>query len=175
MGVSVGHGPAGWAPNELVGKSDVDLIHPDERPAIARAKKDAPLEGATRTRFRMRSRAGPYRWVASTYNPIRASGDVIGYVEAITDAAEEVVTENKLSASERHYRLLAESAADSLRHLYSVEPGKDSMDVRMRRRNRGGDYRWMLGTGTRVHDASGRVEYVVAGLRGITDEVAAHD
>ncbi|MGA9147296.1 MAG: PAS domain S-box protein [Candidatus Nanopelagicales bacterium] len=68
-----------------------------------------------------------------------------------------------------------EDVQESIRHLYSDEPGDNAVDFRMRWRTRTGTYRWMLGTGTRVMSASGTLEYVVAGLRDITEEVAARE
>ena len=69
----------------------------------------------------------------------------------------------------------ARAIAPKLGALYSVQPGPDSHDFKIRWRSVEGDYRWMLGSGTRVLTADGQIDYVVAGLRDITDEVAAHD
>ncbi len=67
------------------------------------------------------------------------------------------------------------TAEPSIQALYSPEPGPGSYDFKIRWRTRDGDYRWLVGSGTRVLDEGGELDYVVSGLRDITDEVLARE
>src|SRR5687767_6628224 len=57
----------GWTPEEVVGQTTGDLVHPDDRPALAREIR-ALRSGDDETRhiYRLRHRGGHYLWLEST-------------------------------------------------------------------------------------------------------------
>jgi PAS domain S-box-containing protein len=63
-------GLLGWTEEELVGRSFMELVHPDDRPATL-AELDRLANGATTFRFenRYRSRDGHHRWLSWTAVP----------------------------------------------------------------------------------------------------------
>jgi PAS domain S-box-containing protein len=62
----------GYEPGELVGRPGAELLHPDDRPRLARAR-------ATRSEStfeaRLRRRAGDFVWVEVSLHPVRGRGD----------------------------------------------------------------------------------------------------
>jgi diguanylate cyclase (GGDEF)-like protein/PAS domain S-box-containing protein len=69
----------------------------------------------------------------------------------------------------------ARQAAGALQRLYTDRGGTGNSDLRLRWRTRADSYVWMRGRATRVLDDEGRLDYVVAGLSNIDDEVAARE
>ena len=53
----------GWAPQELVGRPFLDLVHPEDRSLVAGARVEADAGGTGRHRVRVHTQGGDYRWV----------------------------------------------------------------------------------------------------------------
>ena len=82
----------GWAVEELIGRSYDDLIHPDDRTAVA-ARRGSLVEGmAVRTEgeARFRHRSGGYVWIETRKTPIvdEATGAVVGVQTSGRDISE---------------------------------------------------------------------------------------
>jgi len=62
----------GYDPEELIGRPGAELLHPDDRPQLARAR-------ATRSEStfeaRLRRKAGDFVWVEVSLHPVRGAGD----------------------------------------------------------------------------------------------------
>ncbi|MEI8082468.1 MAG: PAS domain S-box protein, partial [Actinomycetes bacterium] len=109
----------GWAPEQLVGTSVVDLTHPDDRESVDRWRIGM-CAGSTSAPFEVRvlTGDGSYRWVSIYSRVARASdGSATGQVAALRDAQDQVLARQALVDSERRYRMLAENAADVVWHL----------------------------------------------------------
>jgi len=87
----------GYRAEDLVGKSAVDFIHPDERDEIIPAI-DAMLRlGAGATQFRYLHKDGSYRWIESTgRNLLNADGQVIGSIMGSRDISERKQSEQTI-------------------------------------------------------------------------------
>jgi PAS domain S-box-containing protein len=61
----------GYEPQDLIGRPGTELLHPDDRPRLARARASR-----TRTAFqaRLRRKAGDYVWVEVSLDPVWSSG-----------------------------------------------------------------------------------------------------
>jgi PAS domain S-box-containing protein len=95
----------GYEPDELIGQSSFDLIHPDDRRDVEGWLPRAMAEkrGWTGVLIRWRHRDGSYRWLESNGIPLLdESGELAGYWGADRD-----VTERVRGEQERR-RLLAE-------------------------------------------------------------------
>jgi PAS domain S-box-containing protein len=106
-------GILGWRPEEIVGLSWFDFIHPEEvaavRETVARAAAGESVSGRTR----LRHADGSYRWVARTWRPITDdAGAVVVLIAGFHDVQAVVDAEQALAKSEEHYRLLAQNASD---------------------------------------------------------------
>jgi len=112
---SVGEPRLGWTPEELIGRSVQDLMHPaaleDARAALAEL-----LETGRNTRVvQVRTREGTYRWMSMRVALVRdADGRPVGSVGTAADVEDLVERIRLLEQSEHRYRLLAEGAADGV-------------------------------------------------------------
>ena len=103
----------GWAPADLLGKTADLLLHPDDCALVAQWQ-EATAQGLARTdRLRVRHADGTYRWFVRSAHPVRDDPDTPnGSVAGYRDIQAEVEAEELLAASERRYRLLAETMTD---------------------------------------------------------------
>lgn len=96
----------GWRPDELVGRSYLDLIHPDDHPSSEGALATASQSDLPAYENRYRHRDGSYRWISWVAAPegelIYASGrDVTAekqQAEALTRAEEQLRQAQKMEA-----------------------------------------------------------------------------
>lgn len=104
----------GYAPEERVGRSGFEIIHPDDMgmPTALREMLLADGTGQKGDRFgpflaRLRHRRGHYLWVESMLAVIRdAAGAVQEFILTSRDAEARMTTEAELRASERSFREL---------------------------------------------------------------------
>ena len=98
----------GWAPEDLVGKSGVDLIHPEDFAGVVQAREH-PDEGVAGVdTLRLRTSDGGYRWMSGTSREIRDGEVLLGRVVGLRDVDDQVRDRQALAESEARYRLLAE-------------------------------------------------------------------
>lgn len=103
----------GWHPDEWVGRSIVQYVHPDDTPALRAFYAEIETGGTASTEVRVRTKSGSYRWIAATSRQFRGSDDMVaGRAVTFRDVTELRETQAALAASEARFRLLAEYASD---------------------------------------------------------------
>ncbi len=107
-------GMTGWDPSELIGRLEVDFVHPDEvedlRAALALVNDTRTYSG----RGRVRCADGTYRHMAFSIKPLESFGGDGGagaHVSSWRDNGAEVAAENALNESEAYFRLAMHRAA----------------------------------------------------------------
>jgi PAS domain S-box-containing protein len=90
----------GYRAEDLIGKSAVDFLHPDERDEMIQTI-DAMLRlGAGAIQFRFRHKDGSYRWIESTgSNLLNADGQIIGSTMGSRDITERKQAQDALLKS----------------------------------------------------------------------------
>jgi PAS domain S-box-containing protein len=102
----------GWAPEDLIGRSGPDLLHPDDMPdALATFESSLARPGvAIPFRHRMRHKDGSWRMVEGTGTNRLPDPDVGALVSSFQDITERVRIEQALREGEERYRTLFENA-----------------------------------------------------------------
>jgi diguanylate cyclase (GGDEF)-like protein/PAS domain S-box-containing protein len=137
----------GWAPNELVGRSMPDLIHPDDLHRVGATQQAAAVSGVEHGQIECRfaTAGGGWRWMAVSGRLVRdEAGRIVGDLSSLRDIEAEVEARAAVSAAraevEEAYHLLAENStgvvfrgdndgvltwmSDSVTDLIGWEPGE---------------------------------------------------
>jgi diguanylate cyclase (GGDEF)-like protein/PAS domain S-box-containing protein len=115
-------GLLGWPPDDLIGSSFMELVHPDDLPAAGAVR--STLANGTPSTFsaRIRQSDGAYRWISPHVRPILdPDGVLIRRVVGLRDVQAEHEAREALAASEQRYRLLSDNATDV---VYMVDPDR---------------------------------------------------
>ena len=95
----------GWEPEELVGLSAYDLIHPDDAAKLAElhANQLEDPKPHTTPPYRALRKDGTYGWLQSTVRPVvdPDSGEIVEFHSASRDITDWLVTHRRLGCSER--------------------------------------------------------------------------
>lgn len=110
----------GWTAEDLIGRSFLEVVHPDDAEAATLTRADVYGGASVRTRLRGLTKSGDVRWFEVRICPyIAADGSNDGSITFAHDITERVaaeearaVAEQSLAAREDRYRLLAENASD---------------------------------------------------------------
>jgi diguanylate cyclase (GGDEF)-like protein/PAS domain S-box-containing protein len=103
----------GWRPEDLVGHSALDFVHPDDVPRLVAEITSSDASGdVARLRSRWRRPDGTYIWVESVGHPYATNDGGTGRIVTIRDVDDEVHAEQDLAEREHLYRLLAENVTD---------------------------------------------------------------
>jgi diguanylate cyclase (GGDEF)-like protein/PAS domain S-box-containing protein len=110
----------GYAPEELVGKRPVNMIHPQDAARVAEVY-DAVLAGQERASVtnRIRHRSGAWMWVEAELRCIRhpRTGAPDGILGALRDITRRHAAEEAARTSAARYRLLTDYTTDMILHL----------------------------------------------------------
>jgi PAS domain S-box-containing protein len=109
----------GAAPDAPVGKTFLEVVHPEDRkPSIAGWAK-AQREGTPyQTEERLRSRTGEYHWFLTRGTPIRdETGAIVQWFGVSIDVHDAKQTQEALRLGERQYRATFENAAIGIAHF----------------------------------------------------------
>ena len=116
----------GYDPEELIGRPGAELLHPDDRPQLARAR-------ATRCEStfeaRLRRKAGDFVWVEVSLHPVRGAGD-----EQLMELNATVRDISQKRAAEEALRL-AQARFDSLFGTVPIGSALLARDGRLERAN----------------------------------------
>lgn len=98
----------GWAPDELVGTSLADFIHPDDLAAAERFRVEVAANGTAKMPlYRFRHRDGSWRWFTATGRDLRDEPAVRGVVVNTHDVTERVADLQEIeSTREATFRAL---------------------------------------------------------------------
>ncbi|WP_321421343.1 PAS domain S-box protein [uncultured Methanobacterium sp.] len=106
----------GFKPQELVGKSMFDQVHPDDRPRVTSCMQNALTKHITQSvQYRCMKADGSYVWLDTKGTPITdEEGLISGFVCNSRDITQQKNAEDALRDSEEKYRTLIESAKDPI-------------------------------------------------------------
>ena len=113
----------GWDPSDLIGRTTIDLLHPDDRESAARARAAAHAGETIRAEGRLRTRDGSYVWVETVARPFTAAGGRPGQIGALRDVTARRAALDELAASERRLRATLDSMLDPHVLLEAVRDG----------------------------------------------------
>ncbi|MBX6341155.1 MAG: EAL domain-containing protein, partial [Thermomicrobiaceae bacterium] len=104
----------GYRPGDRVGRGVLDLVHPDDLPAVAAALERLLADPASpqAALVRVRHADGTWRWLEATgYNRLDHPA-IQGIVVNARDVTERKAVEEVLRASERRYRFVVETVSE---------------------------------------------------------------
>ena len=122
----------GYEPGELAPNADalwVALLHPEDRDAtVDAARERLRNEGHYELEFRLRTKDGGYRWIASQGQVVTrdATGEPLRAIGTHTDITERKLAEFRLRAISNYSRSLIEASLDP---LVTISPEGRIMDV----------------------------------------------
>ncbi|MGB2798993.1 MAG: PAS domain S-box protein, partial [Dehalococcoidia bacterium] len=106
----------GYRPEELIGKSVLDLVHPDDLPEVTARLASFTNDPTTSTsmELRLRHKDGSWRWVECVANNLIDNPQVQGIVANYRDITERKKADEALRESEERFRALIENASDAV-------------------------------------------------------------
>lgn len=122
-------GVLGYDPQDRVGKSGLEGVHPEDREAVAAAVRG---DGPRRVEYRVRTADGDWLWVesVSTAEPVDEVG---GYVTVTRDLGDSRTRRRRLEAAETFLRrdaLLLVPGGEGALRLHGLHPGaQDQADL----------------------------------------------
>jgi len=103
----------GWRPEDWLGHSPVEFIHPED---LERLMKDLDADrglGEQVDEYRVQRPDGAHTWVSVASSTVQdADGEVVLRVAVLRDITSTVEAQERLAASEERYRLLVETVSD---------------------------------------------------------------
>ncbi|RXT07936.1 PAS domain S-box protein [Ammoniphilus sp. CFH 90114] len=106
----------GYEPEELIGKSVFDKVHPEDLPTLTELHFEVMNELDVVTfSYRVRRKDGQYAWLESTARALRNEDGTLHEIHAVSrDITERKKMEEVLKESEERFRLLAEYSSDMI-------------------------------------------------------------
>ncbi|MGN6687377.1 MAG: putative bifunctional diguanylate cyclase/phosphodiesterase [Actinomycetales bacterium] len=106
----------GWQVEDVVGRSSLDFLHPDDLPLVAmRLAVDSTTAGRhDPVRFRFRHADGSYRWLEGMANNLLDDPTVAGMVVNARDITASVEAEQRLAENEQWQRSILESLSEAV-------------------------------------------------------------
>ena len=102
----------GWQPDQVIGHSPQDFVHPDDFAGIT-AAHELVTDGPVVVRpMQILCADGTYRWMAGRSRSVLIGEGELGEVVSMRDVHDEVLAHQALEASEARYRFLTDNSAD---------------------------------------------------------------
>ncbi len=102
----------GYEPEEVVGKTSLSFVHPEDLPALAASFQRTIGGSLEPSEYRLRGKSGEYVWVRTSSKLIYDGDKIAGLRGLIVDIDQRKRAEEALSESENRYRELFENASD---------------------------------------------------------------
>jgi PAS domain S-box-containing protein len=99
----------GFAPDELVGRSFAEIVHPDDLPEVARGFREVERDQTGPWEFRYRTKDGLIRWARASSRPILENGRPAGIRGMLTDITDRKLAENSLRETEARLRAVLDA------------------------------------------------------------------
>ncbi|MFX0024117.1 MAG: PAS domain S-box protein [Candidatus Hermodarchaeota archaeon] len=108
---------SGFSKEEIIGKSPLEFLHPDDIKQARNTLKKALKEGQGRGQYRMRTKENSYKWL-DVNGRVKFDSDGNQRILLVSrDITKEKEIEQKLKESEEKYRLIYENANDLIKVL----------------------------------------------------------
>ena len=104
----------GYSAEELIGKSGILFIHPDEKDELSDFIKRLIKEGEARREGRLLNKNGDWNWMDIWAKLVPVGDKKWNGIVVMRDISESKEYENKLKISEERYRLISENANDMI-------------------------------------------------------------
>lgn len=112
----------GYAPQEMLGRSLFEFIHPEDRDSVARAFEVAVGSGRhERIECRILHADGGYGWYEEFSEPMYQDGRLLQVNGVVRDISERKAAEESLRESEGMYRALVEHSHDGI-YIFTGRP-----------------------------------------------------
>ena len=104
----------GYAPEEMLGRTGADFLHPDDLPRVTAAVAAAEAEPGTAQalEYRIRHKDGSWRWLETVFRTLSPTTAGEGLVVNARDVTARREAEGIVRASEERFRALVENAYD---------------------------------------------------------------
>jgi two-component system, sensor histidine kinase and response regulator len=102
----------GYAPHEVVGRNSLEIIHPDDRQAVARAIANALAGNPTTVEARARKRDGTWMWVEMRGKAIVGLDGMPMVVAYSRDINDRKRLQERMKKSEEYYKSLLRGSSD---------------------------------------------------------------
>ena len=99
----------GFTPEEVVGRSFSELVHPEDLAALRTAFAEVLAGELMPREYRLQDRSGSFRWVRTSSRPLVEDGSVAGLQGVLTDISETRAAREALAESERRFRTTLEN------------------------------------------------------------------
>lgn len=110
----------GYSPEEFIGKSAFEFIHPDDISMILKAFEEVTASNIVETKpFRFKTASGEWRWVETTATNCLADPNINGIIANSRDITDRKLADLKLQESEQRYKTLFYHNPDA---VYSFNP-----------------------------------------------------
>ena len=121
----------GWKPEDVLGKTNWEKLHPEDRPAIqARFQKLGATPGATATsECRHLCKDGQYRWIECVGINLLHDPVIEGILVTYHDITDRVGINEALRESEAHYRTFLNETMDGILRLDLKTPIPLHLDI----------------------------------------------
>ncbi|MFX1420447.1 MAG: PAS domain S-box protein, partial [Promethearchaeota archaeon] len=108
---------SGFSKEEIIGKSPLEFLHPDDIKRAKQTLRKALKEGQGRGQYRMRTKSNLYKWLDVNGRVTFDSDGNQRILLVSRDITREKEIEQKLKESEEKYRLIYENANDLIKVL----------------------------------------------------------
>ncbi len=114
----------GFAPEEILGKTFMDFIHPDDLDMIRRGFADVLQHRLYPSEYRIRAKDGGCRWVRTSSRPVTSAGRITGVQGVLTDITGKKEAEASLRQSTQRFKKVFDSQTDAIFVLNAENPAR---------------------------------------------------